>query len=71
MLARKCDRCGIHYGIDEAAEIGKEKTKINRIGLKGVSENGNILGGYIFDLCPDCVCELVDWIKEGGMNEDM
>ncbi|NBI63697.1 hypothetical protein D3Z38_11675 [Clostridiales bacterium] len=71
MLARKCDRCGVHYEIGEAAEIGKERTEINRIDLKRADENGNIIRGYIFDLCPDCVCELVDWIKEGGMNEDM
>lgn len=74
MLARRCDRCGTHYEINQVEGMGEDRIKVNRIELQRVKEsetNCKVLNGKHFDLCPTCVDELRDWLKAGGMNEDL
>ena len=54
MRARKCDRCGAFY---ECAEYGD--------GIAVDSERHQYRHTE-FDLCPECVDELVAWMRDGG-----
>lgn len=70
MLARKCDRCGKYYGRDETAKIRRKKVRVNRMELREANKD-ETYKEECFDLCPACVYKLVDWLKEGGQNEDL
>lgn len=54
MRARKCDRCGAFY---ECAEYGD--------GIAVDSERHQYRHKE-FDLCPECVEGLVEWMRDGG-----
>lgn len=74
MLARKCDRCGMFYGIEETAEIRRKKVRENVLRIHGVDKRTNGRIEEAFDLCPNCVNKLLEWLsvfKEGGQNEDL
>lgn len=73
MLARKCDRCGKYYGRDETAEIRRKKhrAEVNRMELMKAYGSGSKQGVEYFDLCPDCMYKLVNWLKEKGQNEHL
>lgn len=51
--ARKCDRCGRFYDIYGQAN--------NAVGFRFVNKWGGRLQ-EIYDLCPDCMEELKDWL---------
>lgn len=71
MLARKCDRCGMFYGIEETAEIRRKKVRESVLRIHGVDKRVNERIEGAFDLCPDCVNKLLEWLKERGQNEDL
>lgn len=55
MRIRKCDRCGVAYEnyMDEHNTLG-----ITTFNLEGKA----VRTGMWFDLCPDCMSELKNWI---------
>lgn len=61
-LAKQCDRCGRFYR-DEPIQIGKIK-EVNSLGLITTTHNNSSYGvRHCYDLCPDCLESLSDWIK--------
>ena len=59
-IARKCDRCGAHYDLVKGRPFS--------IMIFNYDEIAN---NKTFDLCPDCMAELRNWIdeKKGKDNE--
>lgn len=69
MLVRICDRCGARYETNPVGRTREDGLKVNRIELQKVKESEtkySVSSGERFDLCPACVCELEDWLKDGG-----
>ena len=56
--AKKCDRCGAFYGVNEDRE-----DRIHTI--VGLSVNLHSYPRY-FDLCPECEKSLDNWLKDLG-----
>lgn len=62
--ARKCDRCGKLYEYYDKTDMGK----IN--GMAFIVKD-DTFGSYRvqdYDLCPDCMGELIKWIEVGEKN---
>ena len=57
---KMCDRCG-RFNYSQKRDVG-EVTCANGQ-LRTLTTIGNSC--YDFDLCPDCVSELVDWFTKG------
>lgn len=72
-LAKKCDRCGVLYEHYLKIKDTDDKTpKYNSVNLYNNSSLGTALidfGGATigkkYDLCKECMYELVAWFKEG------
>lgn len=60
-LAKKCDRCGNLYeskDIDICGAIVNGLSLINRD-----KQNTNAITRRYFDLCPECLAHLANWLK--------
>ena len=60
-IARKCDRCGIHY---DEYNITNSETKINGINLLNIDSNNKYWSHGPYDLCPACSDELTKWFRK-------
>lgn len=62
MQAKKCDRCGKFYTENENKYI----RCCNSVDRVSVCASGNVYDTY--DLCDDCVNQLMEFLNEGGDN---
>ena len=65
-LAKKCDRCGNLYESKDTNICG---TIVN--GLKLVrrdEQNAKSVGCRYYDLCPECLVSLANWLKNESMT---
>ena len=62
--AKKCDRCGKLY-----EEYNGIRLKGQGNGYQYLYLGGNNIVSKLFDLCEDCMTEVIDWIKAGGDKE--
>lgn len=58
--AKKCDRCGKLYENYKGVKITEGGNSYNTVIF-----TGNNYGNRDFDLCPDCMSKLIEFIKEG------
>ena len=60
-LAKKCDRCGNLY---EPKDMDVCGAIVNGIGLiSRDAHNINVVSRRCFDLCPECLLSLANWLK--------
>ena len=60
-LAKKCDRCGNLY---EPKDVNVCGAIVNGLGLISRDAcNTNAFPRRYFDLCPECLADLVNWLK--------
>ena len=60
-LAKKCDRCGNLY---EPKDIDIRGAIVNGLGLiSRDAHNINVVSRRYFDLCPECLAHLANWLK--------
>lgn len=60
-LAKKCDRCENLY---EPKDIDIRGAIVNGIGLiSRDAQNTNAITRRYFDLCPECLFSLANWLK--------
>lgn len=61
-MARKCDRCGGFY--DEYLKKKRFTDPVNAIAFVQRTERGNWTGDNkdAFDLCPDCLNDVADYV---------
>ena len=57
--AKKCDRCGKLYENYKGVNITEGGNSYNTVIFTGGLYNRD------FDLCPDCMSKLIEFIKEG------
>ena len=60
-VARKCDRCGMHY---DGYNITNSETKINGFNLLNIDSNNKYWSHGPYDLCPACSDELMTWFRK-------
>lgn len=69
MQARKCDRCGTYYN----TYMGDKSRMLSANGLKMILISGNSYSSHSlltrYDLCPDCMRLLADFLKCRGRFE--
>lgn len=71
MVARKCDKCGKlyeYYIFTEEIE-GKE-VKVNAISLANFNIRGDYCDSSYYDLCPDCMKELISFLNNKGTADN-
>lgn len=72
MIVRKCTRCGEYFKDD--AWISKGKRNKNAIVLTTMHSGSNTAFNYInsdiFDLCPDCMVKLEQWLSNEEEKND-
>lgn len=65
MVARKCDKCGKLYEYYiSTEEIEGEEVKVNAISLANFNIRGDYCDSSYYDLCPDCMKELIEFISD-------
>lgn len=65
-LAKKCDRCGNLY---EPKDMNVCGTIVNGLSLIDRDEqNSRSVSRKYFDLCPECLAHLVNWLKNKPMT---
>lgn len=65
-LAKKCDRCGNLY---EPESIDICGAVVNGLGLIiRDKQNANTVSRQYFDLCPECLISLSNWLKNEPMT---
>ena len=65
-LAKKCDRCGNLY---EPKDINICGAISNGLGLISRDEqNSHAISRRYFDLCPECLVSLANWLKNEPMT---
>lgn len=65
-LAKKCDRCGNLY---EPKDINIRGAIVNGLGLVSRDEqNAKAVSRRYFDLCPECLVSLANWLKNEPMT---
>ncbi len=62
-IAKKCDKCKCLYEVYNGIELKSNGNKYNSM----IISNGYKNKGY--DLCPNCMSSLIDWIKKGDAEE--
>ncbi len=62
MKIRKCDRCKKPY-TPYAYETQNNNNSANTVGLVNMDMSDRVCSGVYYDLCPDCMKELVAWMK--------
>lgn len=80
MEARRCDRCGKYYDIyNDGTDRSKKMRLTNESNIKqpnGIMTYMRGVGAAVgsYDLCPDCMSELADWLhiepEEEGEEDD-
>ena len=65
MRAMKCDRCGKFYNYYEGGKTFKDTEKANAVVLIDRDSERDYSSRKIYDLCPDCMKELEDFLKGG------
>ena len=63
MRAMKCDRCGKFYEFYEGEKIFKETEKANGLMLIDMDLERKHWNRKIYDLCPDCMKKLEDFLE--------
>ena len=63
MRAMKCDRCGKFYEFYEGEKIFKETEKANGLMLIDMDLERKHWNRKIYDLCPECMKELEDFLE--------
>lgn len=64
-LAKRCDRCEKLY---EPKDIDIRGAIVNGIGLiSRDAQNTNAISRRYFDLCPECLLSLANWLKNEHM----
>lgn len=65
-LAKRCDRCEKLY---EPKDIDIRGAIVNGIGLiSRDAQNTNAISRRYFDLCPECLLSLANWLKNKPMT---
>lgn len=64
MNAKKCDRCGAFYIPVTQTDV---KTNIQQI-ASALNKNKPKHITDVCDLCPECVKNFYDWLREGNTN---
>ena len=60
-LAKKCDRCGNLY---ESKDMDICGATVNRLSLiNRDKKNFGVINRKYFDLCPECLAHLANWLK--------
>ena len=65
MPIRRCDRCGVAYD-PKAQVINVCDVKVNAIKtgcFYYIYYGGSFSNGIVYDLCPDCLKSLENWLK--------
>lgn len=71
MIAKKCDRCGKYYDYYSGIPLNKDMKQrfklgsTNSIRFNSLSDDGGryIDYGLSTDLCPECMTELLEWMR--------
>ena len=67
-LAKKCDRCGNLY---EPKDMDIYGAIVNGLSLVNRDEqNSRAISRKYFDLCPECLLALANWLKNGSRQAD-
>lgn len=65
-LAKKCDRCGNLYESKDMSVCG---AIVNGLSLIDRDEqNSRVINRKYFDLCPECLAYLANWLKTSQRN---
>ena len=65
-LAKRCDRCEKLY---ESKDIDIRGAIVNGLGLiSRDAQNANAITRRYFDLCPECLLSLANWLKNKPMT---
>ncbi|MCR4999167.1 MAG: hypothetical protein K6A05_04920 [Lachnospiraceae bacterium] len=64
MKIRKCDRCKNPY---DPYEMEINNDCANSLGIVNMDMRDNVCSGVYYDLCPNCMGDLVAWMK---LNEE-
>lgn len=67
MNAKKCDRCGKLY---EYYSGNENKEKANAIRFLEAEYGATVYKCNSYDLCPECMAELIDWLHKGDETDD-
>ena len=67
MRARKCDRCGRFYDHYQG-EIFEKTGRANALRLIDRYENNTFISRNAYDLCPECMKELEEFLGIGGAD---
>lgn len=65
MRAKKCDRCGKLYEQYDGSKEFKEQGKANAIIFIDRNLDNKYWSRNSYDLCPECMAQLVSFISEG------
>ena len=60
-LAKKCDRCGNLYESKDMDICGAIVNGLSLIDRD--KQNSRVVGRVYFDLCPECLAHLANWLK--------
>ena len=60
-LAKKCDRCGNLYEPKDMDVCGAIVNGLSLIDRD--KQNSRVVGRKYFDLCPECLAHLANWLK--------
>jgi hypothetical protein len=66
--AKKCDRCGKLFEHYDGSTQFKENGKANGLLLIDRDLDNKYYGRTSYDLCPDCMTELVAFLKKEGTD---
>ncbi|MBR3117683.1 MAG: hypothetical protein IKF29_00435 [Oceanobacillus sp.] len=71
--AKKCDRCGKLYEFYKGVKLNPKGNSYVCVDFIYGGNCGGLGGGKRFDLCKECMTDLVKWMndgKEGADNEE-
>ena len=68
MRARKCDRFGCYYDTYQGNMKFEKTGRANALRLIDKFEDEKAMSRESYDLCPECMQELVEFLKIGGAD---
>ena len=68
MIAYRCDRCNGYYEVYDNIHDERGGGTVNSMKFQWSPKNGQVFGRKIYDLCPDCMHKLLDFM--GGTIKD-
>lgn len=72
MTAMKCDRCGKYYDYYFKREVnGKNVRSQNSIFLYLKYEDGDLADKEYYDLCPECMAKLKEFLKGADVSAEV